>query len=141
MPVKFVPLQNRTLVDLTFGCVAASLPVLSAFIPSRWNSSIERTDPNTPRSHHAISRGHTKLRSENGLESDRERGGSEENIMRTDVIELTFHNKVDEDWKPEQQAVPSNLRDESRERNGRSDLRRMGSVNRSSDNAWVGQAV
>jgi hypothetical protein len=106
VPVRFVPLQNWILVDLTFGCVAASLPVLAVFIPSRWDSSADKTDPNTPRNRRVMSRGHTKLRSKNGLESNREGGDSEENIVRTDVIELTFQNKADDEKKPELQAVP-----------------------------------
>jgi hypothetical protein len=82
---KFVALQDWTLVDLTFGVVAASLPILSAFIPKKWKSTDGTTNPTTPsRSPYNRSTRRTSM------SGKREGSESEENIMRTDEIELTF---------------------------------------------------
>ncbi|RAL63575.1 hypothetical protein DID88_003619 [Monilinia fructigena] len=92
---SFKALEDWTLVDLTLGVIAASLPVLSAIIPPNGNLSIHSLR------HHMRS----KFQGKNDKEAGNNRctegtnggtfGESEENIVRTDVIELSFQSKGD----------------------------------------------
>jgi hypothetical protein len=85
---KFVALQDWTLVDLTFGFVAASLHILSAFIPTKWKTVDGFTNPITPGNLPYI-----RSTQWTSIGGKREAGKSEENIMRTDVIELSFKTR------------------------------------------------
>ncbi|KAJ8068305.1 hypothetical protein OCU04_003868 [Sclerotinia nivalis] len=121
---SFKPLAEWTLVDLTLGVIAASLPVLSAIIPAKWKSmhtsssykfpSNHRSHPlpnaeNYPRSKFPgkIGRGIRDGRSgrNRGIKSTPSGtfGESEENIVRTDVIELSYRNNVDVEQKEEEE--------------------------------------
>ncbi|KAB8291620.1 hypothetical protein EYC80_006420 [Monilinia laxa] len=108
---SFKALEDWTLVDLTLGVIAASLPVLSAIIPAKWKSlhtSSTYKLPSQVGSHPLSNPGHyirSKLQGKNGKETGNSRctkgtnggtfGESEENIVRTDVIELSFQSKGD----------------------------------------------
>lgn len=96
---NFIHLQDWTLVDLTFGVVAASLPILSAFIPSSWKSVRGTNDPTSAKvgTSGAINPngtgGYVRSRRRTSISGKREMSDSMENIVRTDVIELKFQNK------------------------------------------------
>ncbi|TEY40357.1 hypothetical protein BOTCAL_0436g00070 [Botryotinia calthae] len=105
---SFKALEDWTLVDLTLGVIVASLPVLSAIIPAKWKSvhtSSSYKNPSHLGSHPLSNPGNymrSKFPGKNGkdMKSARSRGAnggtfgeSEENIVRTDVIELSFQSK------------------------------------------------
>ncbi|CZS93231.1 related to integral membrane protein PTH11 [Rhynchosporium agropyri] len=96
---NFVLLQDWTLVDLTFGVVAASLPILSAFIPASWKSVRGTTDASTGKkgasgAHNLNGTGgFVRTTRRTSISGKREFSDSMENIVRTDVIELSFENK------------------------------------------------
>lgn len=110
---SFKALEDWTLVDLTLGVIAASLPVLSAIIPAKWKSlhtSSTYKLPSQVGSHPLSNPGHyarSRFQGKNGKESKTgisrcakgvhgdTFGESEENIVRTDVIELSFQSKGD----------------------------------------------
>ncbi|CAG8955920.1 hypothetical protein HYFRA_00008773 [Hymenoscyphus fraxineus] len=103
---NFVPLQNWTLIDLTFGVVAASLPILSAFIPKSWKSAVGSKKSTHPSNGYFKKSGHAKLQS--GRDGRIGKGsGTESDITRTDVIELTYQDKKDLGW--------DNVSDDTRE--------------------------
>ncbi|ESZ97761.1 hypothetical protein SBOR_1843 [Sclerotinia borealis F-4128] len=106
---SFKSLEDWTLVDLTLGVIAASLPVLSAIIPAKWKSihTSSYKNPSHLGSYPLSKPGHFR-RSKMPRMSGKERGKgtkikgtigtfgeSEENIVRTDVIELSFQSKID----------------------------------------------
>ncbi|KAA8563861.1 hypothetical protein MFRU_036g00420 [Monilinia fructicola] len=113
IPWSFKALEDWTLVDLTLGVIAASLPVLSAIIPAKWKSlhtSSTYKLPSQVGSHPLSNPGHyarSRFQGKNGKESKTgisrcakgvhgdTFGESEENIVRTDVIELSFQSKGD----------------------------------------------
>ncbi|KAF7880034.1 uncharacterized protein EAF02_007671 [Botrytis sinoallii] len=105
---SFKALEDWTLVDLTLGVIAASLPVLSAIIPAKWktiHTSSSYKNPSHLGSHPLSNAGNymrSKYSGKNGkdVKNGRNRGTnggtfgeSEENIVRTDVIELSFQSK------------------------------------------------
>ncbi|CZR61347.1 related to integral membrane protein PTH11 [Phialocephala subalpina] len=96
---NFVALENWTLIHLCFGVVAASLPILSAFIPKSWKSVRGTTDPTSynpsARSGPLNGRSEPYIRSTRrcSISGKRETSDSTENIVRTDVIELSYRNK------------------------------------------------
>ncbi|KAF7865850.1 hypothetical protein EAF04_006015 [Stromatinia cepivora] len=121
---SFKSLADWTLVDLTLGVIAASLPVLSAIIPSKWKSIHTSSSYNSPSNHrsHPLSNSENYPRSKfpgiNGRDIGNGRSGrgrgikstisgtfgeSEENIVRTDVIQLTYRSKVDMEQKEEEE--------------------------------------
>jgi hypothetical protein len=125
---NFVAFENWILIDLTFGVVAASLPILSAIIPKSWQSirgTHERS--HTPygtsgsgrqnmNDHSALfTRSQPKMSSTNRGFSD-----SMEKIIRTDVIELKFQNKSQFFGKTGNEASSSALdSNERRDHGGR----------------------
>lgn len=95
----FVPLQDWTLVDLTFGVVAASLPILSAFIPQKWKS-VTGSGPTKPYGYgygyggeNNTQRAYIRSTRRTSISGKRERSDSEENIVRTDEVELTYQQR------------------------------------------------
>ncbi|RDW65328.1 hypothetical protein BP5796_10020 [Coleophoma crateriformis] len=94
----FVPLQDWTLVDLTFGVVAASLPILSAFIPQKWKS-VTGSGPTKPYGYgyaggdNSTQRAYIRSTRRTSITGKRERSDSEENIVRTDEVELTYQKR------------------------------------------------
>ncbi|KAE9367684.1 hypothetical protein N431DRAFT_471089 [Stipitochalara longipes BDJ] len=100
---KFVALQHWTLVDLTFGVVAASLPILSAFIPKKWKTVDGSTNPTT-----AGQLPYIRSTRRTSISGKREASESEENIMKTDVIELSFETRSQYLWESNHQTVLSN---------------------------------
>ncbi|KAI9640973.1 hypothetical protein NHQ30_010816 [Ciborinia camelliae] len=113
IPGTIKGVEDWTLVDLTLGVVAASLPVLSAIIPKKWKSihHSSHKPPSSPHGSHPLSDPGSYMRSKlgvngkrNTIRSERSRatirgggtfGESGENIVRTDVIELGFQSKAD----------------------------------------------
>ncbi|QSZ29327.1 hypothetical protein DSL72_003841 [Monilinia vaccinii-corymbosi] len=101
IPWTFRTLEAWTLVDLTLGVIAASLPVLSAIIPARWKSVNASSAYKLPSG--ASSPAHyvrSKFSGAGGKEAMHGEDGSgfansQENIVRTDVIELSFQSKED----------------------------------------------
>ncbi|KAG4441433.1 hypothetical protein IFR05_003120 [Cadophora sp. M221] len=96
---NFIHLQDWTLIDLTFGVVAASLPILSAFIPASWKSVRGTNDPTSGQIGESGAKnlngtgGYIRSRRRTSISGKREMSDSMENIVRTDVIELKFQNK------------------------------------------------
>ncbi|KAL2064284.1 hypothetical protein VTL71DRAFT_4778 [Oculimacula yallundae] len=89
---NFVLLQDWTLVDLTFGVVAASLPVLSAIIPQSWNSVRGTNNSSSAKNGGSGAGAYMRSTRRTSISGKRERSDSMENIVRTDVIELKFSN-------------------------------------------------
>ncbi|KAH7348512.1 hypothetical protein BKA65DRAFT_584245 [Rhexocercosporidium sp. MPI-PUGE-AT-0058] len=83
---NFVRLQDWTLIDLAFRVVAASLPILSAFIPASWKSVRGTNDPNGTGAY-------IRSKRRTSISGKRDMSESMENIVRTDVIELKFQDK------------------------------------------------
>ncbi|CAD6445113.1 1d81be43-b448-4a37-9b05-cc6433123aa6 [Sclerotinia trifoliorum] len=136
---SFKSLADWTLVDLTLGVIAASLPVLSAIIPAKWKSvhtSSSYKFPTNHRSHplsHAENYPRSKFTGKNGRDIMGGRNGrnkgikstpsgtfgeSEENIVRTDVIELSYRSKVDVEQKDEEEEEEENAGKEEGNREG-----------------------
>jgi len=110
---NFKALQDWTLVDLTFGVVAASLPVLSAFIPKKWKSvNDSRGTPgygsNGPKNNLNGHSAYIRSTRRTSISGKRERLNSEEHIVRTDEIELTYTSKADFDREMNSTSTSSN---------------------------------
>lgn len=127
-----MPLQNWTLIDLTFGVVAASLPILSAFVPKSWKS-VTGSKKTAPHSNGYFNKsGHTKLKSgrDGNIRGKRTETESGENIIRTDVIELTYQDKNDTNW--------DKVSDDERITAGSLEI--VGGSSQGQTTTWVGQA-
>ncbi|PVH78167.1 hypothetical protein DL98DRAFT_590692 [Cadophora sp. DSE1049] len=114
----FIHLQDWTLIDLTFGVVAASLPILSAFIPASWKSVRGTNDPTSAKNGTSGANnlngtgGYIRSRRRTSISGKRDMSDSMENIVRTDVIELKFQNKsqyFDGDSKEQKNARRSRV--------------------------------
>ncbi|KAM3081955.1 hypothetical protein ACMFMG_004415 [Clarireedia jacksonii] len=88
----FKPLEDWTIVDLTLGVVAASLPVLSAFIPARWRS-VHATSHKSPSQ--GASYPLSRIGRRTSISGKRARTDSEEKIVCTDVVELSWTRRDD----------------------------------------------
>jgi hypothetical protein len=102
-PGEFVAFQNWTLVDLSVRVVTASFLILSALIPKKWKTSDGSTNRTTPgRSPYIRSTGRTSI------SGKREVSESEESIVRTDEVELSFKTRSQYFRERNHQAVLSN---------------------------------
>ncbi|PQE10774.1 integral membrane protein [Rutstroemia sp. NJR-2017a BBW] len=123
----FKPLEDWTLVDLTLGVVAASLPVLSAIIPARWRS-IHSTSHKTPS--HGGSYPLSRIGRRTSISGKRAVTDSEENIVRTDVVELSWVRR--DDMSPGQGSARDGDGDMKRDPHSRSEsMSGVGRVKRS----------
>ncbi|APA15264.1 hypothetical protein sscle_14g100340 [Sclerotinia sclerotiorum 1980 UF-70] len=149
---SFKSLVDWTLVDLTLGVIAASLPVLSAIIPAKWKSMHTSSSYKFPSNHrsHPLSNAEnfprSKFTGKNGRDimggrSGRNKGikstpsgtfgESEENIVRTDVIELSYRSKVDVDQKNDEEGEEENVGKEEGNGEGSSVGSSVGKIKRS----------
>ncbi|KAL3424966.1 hypothetical protein PVAG01_04247 [Phlyctema vagabunda] len=148
----FVALQNWTLVDLTFGVAAASLPILSAFIPQKWKSvkGSRQTPGYTGYADKSQKGPYIRSTRRTSISGQRDRTDSEENIVRTDEVELTFQKRnadskvLDMDSGSAATSFNSTLRSKpsQRELTDRNDLEfgQDGVISKSGHQAWIGEA-
>ena len=103
---KVKPTIDWVMVDLTFGVVAASLPALSSFLPKSWTaiSSTGHFNGDQPQNlplsfgNHPHNNQSAVMNSRQGngfTGTGRSRFNSEENIMWTDGVDLSYQRKED----------------------------------------------